>query len=197
MRNPAEYFLVSKFEMRNKGAAVPVLDRRDAVTATLRGSRRKATYRTLIDLLAVTDMRIGDAIGINRNDFDANCGVLTIRDGKFGKSRGLPLHRVRSPLMSSEMEVASRSSRTRTTVPSSGLLLRVQTIRRQWHDSPPHRPSASRGIACQGISGKGVLAQSVALEAAVCQSGRDHLHDVGVVRKVKRRARHEMPRDAV
>jgi polysaccharide biosynthesis/export protein len=90
MRNPAGYFLASMFEMRNKGAAVPVLDRRDAVTATLRGSRRKATYRTLIDLLVVTDMRIEEAIGLNRNDFDANCGVLTIRNGKFGKSRELP-----------------------------------------------------------------------------------------------------------
>jgi integrase len=122
-------------------------------------------------LLAVTDMRIGEAIGLNRNAFDANCGVLTIRNGKFGKSLELPLHRVRSPLMSSEMEVALRSSRTRTTVPSGGLLLWVQTIRRQWRESPPHRPIASRGIACQGISGKGILAQSVALEAAVCQSG--------------------------
>jgi integrase len=110
---------------------------------TLRGLRRKAIYRTLIDLLAVTDTRIGVAIGPNRNDFDANCGVLTIRNGESGKSRELPLHRVRSPLMSSEMEVALRSSRTRTTVPSSGLQLWVQTIRRQWHDSPPHRPSAS------------------------------------------------------
>jgi integrase len=133
--------------------------------------RRKATYRTLVDLLAVTDMRIGEAIGLNRNAFDANCGVLTIRNGKFGKSLELPLHRVRSPLMSSEMEVALRSSGTRTTVPSSGLLSWVKTIRRQWHGSPPHRPIASRGIACQGISGKGILAQSVALEAAVCQSG--------------------------
>jgi integrase len=138
IRNPAGYFLASKFEMRN--AAVPVLDRRDAVIATLRGSRRKATYRTLIDLLALTDMRIGEAIGLNRNDFDANCGVLTIRNGKFGKSRELPLHRVRSPLISREMEVGLRSSRTRNTVPSSGLLLWVQAIRRQWHDLPPHRP---------------------------------------------------------
>jgi integrase len=92
------------------------------VTATSRGSRRKATYRTLIDLLAVTDIRIGEGIGLYRNDFDANCGVLTIRNGKFGKSLELPLHRVRSPLMSSEMEVALRSSGTRTTVPSGGLL---------------------------------------------------------------------------
>jgi integrase len=63
-----------------------------AVTGTLRGSHRKATYRTLIGLLAATGMRVGEAIGLDRDDFDAICGVLTIRKGKFGKSRELPLH---------------------------------------------------------------------------------------------------------
>ena len=63
-----------------------------AVTATLRGSHRKATYRTLIGLLAATGMRVGEAIGLDRDEFDATCGVLTIRNGKFGKSRELPLH---------------------------------------------------------------------------------------------------------
>ena len=63
-----------------------------AVTATLRGSHRNATYRTLIGLLAATGMRVGEAIGLDRDDFDAICGVLTIRNGKFGKSRELPLH---------------------------------------------------------------------------------------------------------
>jgi integrase len=60
--------------------------------ATLRTSHRKATYRTLIALLAVTGMRIGEAIGLDRDDFDAINGLLTIRNGKFGKSRELPLH---------------------------------------------------------------------------------------------------------
>src|SRR5271166_2677036 len=63
-----------------------------AVTATLRGSHRKATYRTLIGSLAATGMRVGEAIGLDRDDFDAICGALTIRNGKFGKSRELPLH---------------------------------------------------------------------------------------------------------
>ena len=68
-----------------------------AVTTTLRGLHRKATYRTLIGLLAVTGMRVGEAIGLNRDDFDAICGMLTIRNGKFGKSRELPCIRARSP----------------------------------------------------------------------------------------------------
>jgi integrase len=60
--------------------------------ATLRTPHRVATYRTLIALLAVTGMRIGEAISIDCGDFDAVNGLLIIRNGKFGKSRALPLH---------------------------------------------------------------------------------------------------------
>ena len=63
-----------------------------AAAATLRGPHRRATYRTLIGLLAVTGMRVGEAIGLDRDDFDVADGLLTIRSGKFGKSRELPLH---------------------------------------------------------------------------------------------------------
>ena len=59
---------------------------------TLRTPHRVATYQTLIGLLAVTGMRIGEAIGLDRADLDAAQGLLTIRNGKFGKSRELPLH---------------------------------------------------------------------------------------------------------
>ena len=59
---------------------------------TLRASHQVATYRTLIGLLGVTGMRVGEAIGLDRADLDATNGVLTIRNGKFGKSRELPLH---------------------------------------------------------------------------------------------------------
>ena len=59
---------------------------------TLRATHRVATYRTLIGLLAVTGIRVGEAIGLDRADLDATHGLLTIRHGKFGKSRELPLH---------------------------------------------------------------------------------------------------------
>lgn len=61
-------------------------------TEILRGSHVQATYRTLIGLLAVTGMRIGEAIGLDRDDYDAGSGMVTIRHGKFGKARALPLH---------------------------------------------------------------------------------------------------------
>jgi integrase len=63
-----------------------------AATAALRGQLRRATYRTLIGLLAVTGMRVGEAIRLDRPDLDPGHGVLTVRESKFGKSRELPLH---------------------------------------------------------------------------------------------------------
>ena len=63
-----------------------------AATAILRGRLRQATYRTLLGLLAVTGMRVGEAIRLDRDDVDLAHGVLTVRDTKFGKSRELPVH---------------------------------------------------------------------------------------------------------
>ena len=63
-----------------------------AATDRLRGRLRQTTYRTLIGLLAVTGMRVGEAIRLDRPDLDVANGVVTVRDSKFGKSRELPLH---------------------------------------------------------------------------------------------------------
>lgn len=51
------------------------------------------TYQTLIGLLAVTGMRVGEAIGLDRDDFDADHGgMATVREAKFAKTRQVPLH---------------------------------------------------------------------------------------------------------
>lgn len=63
-----------------------------AAAARLRFPLRVATYQTLIGLLAVTGMRVGEAIRIDSADLDLAAGVLTIRDSKFGKTRLVPLH---------------------------------------------------------------------------------------------------------
>lgn len=63
-----------------------------AAAGTLRTPHRVATIRTLIGLLAVTGMRIGEAVGLDQGDFDARGGCLLIRSAKFGKSRELALH---------------------------------------------------------------------------------------------------------
>lgn len=52
---------------------------------------RRSTAFTFFGLLAITGMRVGEAIGLDCKDFDRGEGVLTIRNGKFGKSREIPL----------------------------------------------------------------------------------------------------------
>lgn len=52
---------------------------------------RAATYSTLLGLMAVTGMRMGEPLGLDREDVDLSNGVITIRHAKFGKSRCVPL----------------------------------------------------------------------------------------------------------
>jgi integrase/recombinase XerD len=61
-------------------------------TAELRPALRAATYYSLIGLLAVTGMRIGEAIALDDQDLDPERAVLVVRNSKFGKSRLVPLH---------------------------------------------------------------------------------------------------------
>jgi integrase len=51
-----------------------------------------ATCETLVGLLAVTGMRIGEALRLDRDDLDHARGVLVVRDFKFDRSRAIPLH---------------------------------------------------------------------------------------------------------
>jgi integrase/recombinase XerD len=53
---------------------------------------RPWTYHCLFGLLAVSGLRISEAIKLDRQDVDFNQGLLTIRQTKFNKSRLIPLH---------------------------------------------------------------------------------------------------------
>jgi integrase len=53
---------------------------------------RAATYTTLFGLLAVTGMRLGEALGLDRRDVDLEQGLLKVRQAKFNKSRWVPIH---------------------------------------------------------------------------------------------------------
>jgi len=63
-----------------------------AACTTLRDPLRQATFATLIGLLAVTGLRVGEAIAFNRDDVDLRARRLTVRHGKFDKARQLALH---------------------------------------------------------------------------------------------------------
>ena len=58
----------------------------------LRSPLRAATHEALFGLLATTGMRLGEAIGLGRDDVDLVAGVITIREAKFDRSRLVPLH---------------------------------------------------------------------------------------------------------
>lgn len=53
---------------------------------------RPWTYYCLFGLLAVTGLRLGEALNLRTEDMDWSEGILTIRGAKFGKSRLVPLH---------------------------------------------------------------------------------------------------------
>jgi integrase len=53
---------------------------------------RPWTYYCLFGLLAVTGLRLGEALNLQTGDMDWSEGILTIRGAKFGKSRLVPLH---------------------------------------------------------------------------------------------------------
>lgn len=53
---------------------------------------RGRTYATLFGLLAVTGMRVREAVALARADVDLAEGVLTIRRMKFRKARLVPVH---------------------------------------------------------------------------------------------------------
>jgi integrase/recombinase XerD len=63
-----------------------------AASSVIPTSHRAATMRALIGLLAVTGMRIGEAIRLDQHDIDHQRGLITVVESKFGKSRQLAVH---------------------------------------------------------------------------------------------------------
>jgi integrase/recombinase XerD len=60
--------------------------------AHLRYPIEQLTLRTLVGLLSVTGMRIGEAIRLDRGDISWDEGLLAVEMSKFGKSRNVVLH---------------------------------------------------------------------------------------------------------
>lgn len=58
----------------------------------IRPLQRAATHETLFGLLAASGMRVGEAIGLGRDDVDLTDGLLNIGEAKCGRSRMVPLH---------------------------------------------------------------------------------------------------------
>ncbi len=63
-----------------------------AASTAVRWPLPAATHSTLVGLLAVTGMRVGEALKLDDADVDWGDGVVEVRESKFGKSRIVPLH---------------------------------------------------------------------------------------------------------
>lgn len=61
-------------------------------TRALNPPLRAATHEALFGLLACSGMRVGEVLGLGRDDVELAAGVITVRDAKFGRSRLVPLH---------------------------------------------------------------------------------------------------------
>jgi integrase len=130
-----------------------------SAASALHTPHKAATFRTLFGLLIATGMRIGEAIALDRADFDSGLGTLIVRRGKFGKSRELPLH----PSTTSALtRYLARRDRPRPAGPTEALL--VSTVgTRLWMSDVQTAFRAQRARA-------GILPRS-----AAC---RPRLHDM-------------------
>ena len=76
----------------------PYLFSPEQITAVMAAARalahplRAASFEALIGLMAVTGLRTGEAMALDRADVDLDAGMLTIWGSKLGKSRQVPLH---------------------------------------------------------------------------------------------------------
>jgi site-specific recombinase XerD len=139
---------------------VPYIYSEDEVRALLAAAARLApsgalrgpTYQTLLGLLYTTGIRIGEAMSLNLADFHRDDALLYIEEGKFHKSRWVPL----SP---STAESLSRYvDRRRQTKPNTvdaplflnqrGRRLQHCTVNHCWHGL-----LRKCGISCQAHNG--------------------------------------------
>lgn len=121
-------------------------------TVILRGSHVQATYRTLIGLLAATGMRIGEAISLDRDDFDASSGMVTIRHGKFDKARALPLHPSTVAALDDYLRRDDRPRKGNTPtllISSTGKRLRYTVVQPIFHKLLQHCGIGPRSAACR------------------------------------------------
>ncbi len=92
------------------------------------------TYATLFGLLAVTGMRVGEAIALDCKDVDLNQGIITIPKAKGNTSRLVPLHPSTSQALRRYLDVREkrcpRPSKSSFFVSENGTSLRYSTVNR-------------------------------------------------------------------
>ncbi len=85
-----------------------------ALKMRCRTALRPWTYYCLIGLLSVSGLRLGEALNLELQDLDLQAAVLTIRSGKFRKSRLVPLHRSTREVLADYMARRDQSAAGRS-----------------------------------------------------------------------------------
>ena len=98
--------------------------------------RAPAKYETV--LLSVSGLRLEEARNLELQDVDLQSAVLTIRSGKFGKSRLVPLHRSTLDVLADYLArrsrfAAGRSISSYLLVSSRGKRLDVRVVHKTFH----------------------------------------------------------------
>ena len=79
---------------------IPHIYSKEEITIIIKAARKLTpvtglyphTYVTLFGLLLCSGIRIFEALKLSRDDIDFNSGILTVIEGKFKRSRLVPLH---------------------------------------------------------------------------------------------------------
>ena len=99
---------------------------------------RPWTYHCLFGLLAVSGLRISEAIKLERQDVDFHQGLLTIRQTKFNKNRLIPLHSSTRDVLTEYAEHRDRlvpsPSSSCFLLNDCGRCLERSTVRRTFYD---------------------------------------------------------------
>lgn len=81
-----------------------------ALKLTPSNSLRPHTYYTLFGILYTTGLRIGEALALNIEDFEQESNLLHIREGKFRKSRWVPLSTSAGKILQEYIDLRQRKS---------------------------------------------------------------------------------------
>jgi integrase len=74
---------------------------------SLKPPLRAATYETFIGLLAVTGLRLGEALALDRGDLDGDQRLLRVRHAKHG-GRAIPVHETTIRVLGEYADLADR-----------------------------------------------------------------------------------------
>jgi integrase len=124
-----------------------------AAATSLRSPLRRATVATLIGLLAVTGIRVGEAIAIDRDDLDLEAGRLLVRHGKFNKTRELSLHPTTVTALKQYQRLRDRAAPPADTsaffVSAAGTRLLYCNVHNTFHRLVAHAGLTPRSTSCR------------------------------------------------